>query len=49
MLRETRADKLEMMLAGRTQPSVRGNMYTQHEIRLSEHLARWMQVQTLFD
>ena len=49
MLREIRADELEMMLAWRNSPSVRGNMYTQHEISLTEHLAWWMQVQTRVD
>lgn len=32
---------LKMMLAWRNRPDVRANMYTQHEISLTEHTAWW--------
>jgi UDP-4-amino-4,6-dideoxy-N-acetyl-beta-L-altrosamine N-acetyltransferase len=49
VLRDIRWNELEMMLSWRNAPSVRQNMYTQHEISLSEHLAWWKQVQNRSD
>lgn len=40
-LREVTEEDLEMMLLWRNAPSVRENMYTQHEISLAEHLSWW--------
>ncbi|MHA6327196.1 UDP-4-amino-4,6-dideoxy-N-acetyl-beta-L-altrosamine N-acetyltransferase [Roseivivax sp. CAU 1753] len=42
-LRQFRDDDLEMVLPWRNMPSVRANMYTQHEISLSEHIEWWRQ------
>jgi len=39
--REIKECELEMMLAWRNQPSVREDMYTQHEISWDEHIAWW--------
>lgn len=41
LLRAIRNEELELMLSWRNAPSVRANMYTQHEIGLTEHLAWW--------
>ena len=41
LLRKIRDDELELMLSWRNAPNVRANMYTHHEISLSEHLAWW--------
>ena len=40
-LRGIKEDELELMLSWRNAPKVRENMYTRHEISLSEHLAWW--------
>lgn len=40
-LRPIRDDELELMLSWRNAPSVRANMYTQHEISIEEHRAWW--------
>lgn len=40
-LRPIRLDELELMLSWRNSPAVRSNMYTTHEIPLSEHLTWW--------
>ena len=37
-LRGIKEDELELMLSWRNAPKVRENMYTRHEISLSEHL-----------
>lgn len=41
ILRDIADNELELMLAWRNEPTVRTNMYTQHEITLDEHLAWW--------
>ncbi|HDZ3451913.1 UDP-4-amino-4,6-dideoxy-N-acetyl-beta-L-altrosamine N-acetyltransferase [Pseudomonas aeruginosa] len=41
ILREIKAEELEVMLMWRNAPSVRANMYTRHEISWDEHLAWW--------
>jgi UDP-4-amino-4,6-dideoxy-N-acetyl-beta-L-altrosamine N-acetyltransferase len=41
ILRSIRDDELELMLSWRNAPSVRGNMYTRHEISMDEHRAWW--------
>ena len=48
-LRAIRPDELEMMLSWRNSPTVRANMYTRHEISLSEHLAWWARIQDRAD
>lgn len=40
-LREIREDELELMLSWRNAPNVRANMFTKHEITLTEHLSWW--------
>jgi UDP-4-amino-4,6-dideoxy-N-acetyl-beta-L-altrosamine N-acetyltransferase len=40
-LRPIEMNELELMLLWRNSPSVRANMYTRHEISLSEHRAWW--------
>lgn len=40
-LRSIEPNELELMLSWRNAPSVRANMYTRHEISLTEHLAWW--------
>lgn len=45
VLRNIKIEELEMMLSWRNAPSVRANMYTQHEISLTEHLAWWDRTQ----
>jgi len=42
-LRPIHEDELELMLSWRNAPSIRANMYTQHEISIDEHLAWWEQ------
>jgi UDP-4-amino-4,6-dideoxy-N-acetyl-beta-L-altrosamine N-acetyltransferase len=41
VLRSIADNELELMRTWRNAPSVRANMYTQHEISLEEHLAWW--------
>ena len=41
LLREIRNNEVELMLSWRNAPNVRANMYTHHEISLSEHLTWW--------
>lgn len=43
-LRAIDSSELELILFWRNAPSVRQNMYTRHEIGLSEHLAWWARV-----
>lgn len=40
-LRDIHDNELALMLAWRNAPSVRANMYTQHEISLDEHRSWW--------
>lgn len=40
-LRAIDSSELELILSWRNAPNVRQNMYTRHEISLSEHLAWW--------
>ena len=44
-LRAIRQDELELMLDWRNSPNVRANMYTRHEITLTEHLNWWNRIQ----
>lgn len=44
-LRNIKIEELGVMLSWRNAPSVRANMYTQHEISLTEHLAWWERTQ----
>lgn len=44
-LRTIEPSELELMLSWRNAPSVRANMYTRHEISLTEHLAWWERTQ----
>lgn len=44
-LRSIKQDELKMILSWRNAPNVRSNMYTRHEISLTEHLAWWERVQ----
>lgn len=44
-LRNIDPSELELMLSWRNAPSVRANMYTRHEISLTEHLAWWARIQ----
>lgn len=48
-LRAIKAEEVECMLFWRNAPSVRANMYTKHEISLTEHLAWWGRIQTCSD
>ena len=41
VLRAIREDELGLMLSWRNAPKVRENMYTRHEISMSEHLDWW--------
>ena len=45
ILRDIKEDELALMLSWRNEPSVRANMYTQHEISLDEHLAWWSRIE----
>lgn len=49
ILRAINSDELELMLAWRNSPNVRTNMYTRHEISLSEHLAWWERIKQRTD
>ncbi len=40
-LRTIKKDEIELMLSWRNHPSIRMNMYNQHEIRREEHLKWW--------
>lgn len=44
-LRAIKLEELELMLSWRNAPTVRANMYTRHEISLTEHLAWWARIQ----
>lgn len=44
-LRAIKSEDLELMLSWRNAPTVRANMYTRHEIGLTEHLAWWAKIQ----
>lgn len=48
-LRAIKPEELELMLAWRNAPSVRANMYTRHEISLTEHLAWWARIRDRAD
>lgn len=48
-LRTINSSELELMLSWRNAPSVRQNMYTRHEISLSEHLAWWGRIRDRSD
>lgn len=48
-LRAIKSEELSLMLSWRNAPSVRGNMYTRHEISLTEHLAWWDRTQVRSD
>lgn len=48
-LRSIQQEELELMLEWRNSPSVRKNMYTRHEISLSEHLAWWDRIKESSD
>jgi UDP-4-amino-4,6-dideoxy-N-acetyl-beta-L-altrosamine N-acetyltransferase len=48
-LRAIKPEELELMLSWRNAPSVRANMYTRHEISLSEHAAWWERIHTRAD
>lgn len=48
-LRPIKPEELELMLTWRNAPAVRANMYTRHEINLSEHLAWWARIQDRSD
>lgn len=41
ILRNIADDELELMRAWRNEPTVRANMYTQHEISCEEHITWW--------
>lgn len=41
VLRKIKDSELELMLSWRNAPAVRENMYTAHEISLTEHLSWW--------
>lgn len=43
-LRSIREEELELILSWRNDPSIRANMYTQHEISINEHLAWWKKI-----
>lgn len=44
-LRPVKDSELELMLSWRNAPTVRENMYTTHEIALTEHLSWWERIQ----
>lgn len=44
-LRPIKDSELELMLSWRNTPTVRENMYTSHEITLTEHLSWWARIQ----
>ena len=44
-LRSIKTEELEIILCWRNSPGVRNNMYTQHEITLSEHQNWWKSVE----
>lgn len=48
-LRTISRDELELMLSWRNAPSVRANMYTSHEISMTEHLKWWDRISTRTD
>lgn len=48
-LRAIKPQEVALMLSWRNAPSVRANMYTRHEISLSEHLAWWEMIQARAD
>lgn len=49
LLRDIKDDELQLMLTMRNQPSVRENMYTQHEISMEEHMTWWGQAAVSLD
>lgn len=49
ILRPIEQTELELMLSWRNAPGVRANMYTQHEISETEHLAWWERIQQRSD
>jgi UDP-4-amino-4,6-dideoxy-N-acetyl-beta-L-altrosamine N-acetyltransferase len=49
ILRGIADDELELMRAWRNEPSVRANMYTQHEISREEHLTWWKKTKARTD
>ena len=49
ILRTIQPEELTLMLSWRNAPSVRANMYTQHEITLDEHLSWWHRMQLRSD
>ncbi len=49
VLRPIQTEDLKLMLSWRNAPSVRANMYTQHEITLSEHLEWWSRTHDRLD
>ena len=48
-LRPIKGHELELMLSWRNAPTVRANMYTQHEISLAEHEAWWVKTSQRVD
>jgi UDP-4-amino-4,6-dideoxy-N-acetyl-beta-L-altrosamine N-acetyltransferase len=48
-LRPIKDHELELMLSWRNAPTVRANMYTQHEISLAEHEAWWVKTSQRVD
>lgn len=48
-LRDLKNEELELMLSWRNAPSVRANMYTQHEISFNEHVAWWSSIKNRVD
>lgn len=44
LLRPIKDSELELMLSWRNAPAVRENMYTTHEISLTEHMAWWERI-----
>lgn len=49
LLRAISKEELPLMLSWRNAPSVRANMYTSHEISLTEHLQWWDRISTCAD
>lgn len=49
ILRSITDDDLELMRNWRNEPTVRANMYTQHEISRDEHLNWWEKIKTRTD
>lgn len=49
LLRTIATEELPLMLTWRNAPSVRANMYTSHEISLTEHLQWWDRISTRAD